>query len=320
MDAADQDLWTALQTTHILQTTSDRNELPKNLTTDGDFLARCPNLVAVSVNGSGCDTVDLEACTKAGVMVVNQAGGNANSVAEMTLGLILSVQRRIAESDRLLRSKDRGFRREDLMGRELRGLTIGLVGMSAIGSRTAELSKAFGMTVLGSDPSLSAQELASRGAESVTLEELLQRSDIVSLHCPLNSRTAGMMNAKSFSSMKQGAIFISTARSGIHDEAALAAALRCGHLAGAGLDVWTQEPPPCSHELLSLPNVVATYHTAGVTHEGRRNNAELAATQIIKLLATLQQPERLVNRDVWPHALRRMEKTFNLAKFQMTDR
>jgi len=306
LDASDAVLGQALAKAHVLQTNSARDELPPALFADAALLARCPQLLAVSVNGSGCDTVDIEACTRAGVMVLNQAGGNADSVAEMALGLMLSVLRRITESDRLLRGQQRGFTREDLMGSELRGRTLGLVGMSAIGSKTAALGRAFGMHVLGSDPSLDAQEMARRGAQSVSLDELLHRSDIVSLHCPRNAHTLGMMNASRFAAMKPGAIFISTARSGIHDEAALADALLSGHLGGAGLDVWAQEPPPASHPLLALPNVVATYHTAGVTQEARCNNARLAATQIAQLATSGQRPARLVNPEVWPTSRARL--------------
>jgi D-3-phosphoglycerate dehydrogenase len=306
LDSPDDRLGHALAQAHVLQTNSARDELPAHLLADAALLARCPKLLAVSASGSGCDTIDIDACTQAGVMVLNQVGGNADSVAEMTLGLMLSVLRRIAESDRRLRSGERGFGREALMGHELRGRTLGLVGMSEIGRRTAALARAFGMRVLGSDPGLDAQELGRRGAEPVTFDELLQQSDIVSLHCPRNAHTVGMMNAARFAAMKPGAVFITTARSGIHDEAALAQALVSGHLAGAGLDVWEQEPPPPDHPLLALPNVVATYHTAGVTHEARRNNAALAGTQIVQLLTTGQRPERLVNRDVWPRASARL--------------
>lgn len=306
LDSPDAVIREALAGAHVLQTNSARDELPVHFIADAALLKRAPELLAVSANGSGCDTIDIDACTKAGVMVMNQVGGNADSVAEMTLGLILSVLRRIPETDRLLRSAGRGFAREDLMGRELRGRTLGLVGMSEIGRRVATLGRAFGMHVLGFDPGLDAAELARRGAEAVSFDELIRRSDIVSLHCPRNAHTLRMMNAGRFAAMKPGAIFITTARSGIHDEAALAAALASGHLGGAGLDVWDQEPPPPDHPLLALPNVVATYHTAGVTSEARRNNATLAATQIVQLLTKGEQPERLVNRDVWPRAMERL--------------
>jgi D-3-phosphoglycerate dehydrogenase len=306
IDAPNAVLDQALAQAHVLQTNSARDELPPHLIANAALLARCPNLLAVSANGSGSDTIDIEACTQAGVMVMNQVGGNADSVAEMTIGLMLSVLRRIAESDRRLRTSERGFAREDLMGRELRGRTLGLVGMSEIGRRTAALARAFGLRVLGFDPALDAEEMAQRGAESVPFDELIRQSDIVSLHCPRNQHTVGMMNAARFAAMKRGAIFITTARSGIHDEVALADALMSGHLAGAGLDVWDQEPPPPEHPLLSMPNVVATYHTAGVTQEARRNNAVLAATQIVDLLVRGQRPARLVNPAVWPRASARL--------------
>lgn len=303
---ADDVLDRALAAAHVLQTNSARDELPAHLLADERLLARCPNLLAVSANGSGCDTIDIDACTQAGVAVMNQVGGNADSVAEMAIGLMLAVLRRIAESDRRLRGAARGFSREDLMGHELRGRTLGLVGMSEIGRRTAALGRAFGMHVIGFDPAVDGQEMARRGAKAVGFDELVRSADIVSLHCPRNAHTVGMMNAQRFAAMKPGAVFITTARSGIHDEAALADALARGHLGGAGLDVWAQEPPPASHPLLALPNVVATYHTGGVTHEARRHNATMAATQIVRLLAAGERPARLVNPQVWPRLQARL--------------
>jgi D-3-phosphoglycerate dehydrogenase len=163
------------------------------------------------------------------------------------------------------------------------------------------------MRVIGYDPYLDSAEMAKRGAELVSFDELLRTADIVSLHCPRDASTLGMMNANAFAAMRPGSIFVSTARGGIHHEAALYEALASGHLAGAGLDVWDQEPAPQGHPLLTLENVVATFHTAGVTHEARRRNATLAATQILELLATGGRPERLVNPDVWPRARQRIE-------------
>jgi len=122
---------------------------------------------------------------------------------------------------------------------------------------------------------------------------------VVSLHCPRDATTLKMMNADTFAQMKPGALFINTARGGLHDEAALTQALTSGHLAGAGLDVWDQEPPSLSHPLLTMDNVFATFHTAGVTHEARRNVAAIGAEQILQLLAG-QRPPRLVNPEVWP--------------------
>ncbi len=169
------------------------------------------------------------------------------------------------------------------------------------------------MRVIGYDPYLDSAEMARRDAELVSFDELLRTADIVSLHCPRDASTLGMMNAEAFAAMRRGSIFVSTARGGIHDEAALYESLAGGHLAGAGLDVWDQEPPPPGHPLLTLENVVATFHTAGVTHDARRRNATLAATQILNLLATGDKPERLVNPDVWPRARQRMESALLVA-------
>lgn len=312
MEGDDDGTWRALATAQVLQITAAKDEVPQRWLVTPHLLARCPHLLAVSSSGSGCDTIDVDACTQAGVVVMHQAGGNADSVAEFAMGLMLSVMRRIPESDARLRSDTRGFSREDLMGHELRGRTLGVVGVGQTGRRVAALGRAFGMQVLGMDPALNQAEMATRHAEAVSLDELLARSDIVSLHCPRNASTLGMMNQARFAKMKPGSIFVSTARGGIHDEAALHDALITGHLAGAGLDVWDQEPPPTDHPLLQLKNVVATFHTAGVTHEARRNNATLAATQIVQLLSDGKRPERLVNPKVWPRARKRIAAALRL--------
>lgn len=290
--------WDLLSAAHVYHVSAAKDELPQEWFARADLLARCPSLLCVSSSGAGYDTVDVAACTAAGVLVVNQAGGNAPSVAEHTLGLMLGVSRRMLESDRRMR-RERGFAREDVMGHEISGKTLGLVGIGHTGSGVARLAQAFGMQVLATDPLLPAEEIARRGAKAVSLPELLAQSDIVSLHCPRDANTMKMMNADAFARMKHGAIFISTARGGIHDEAALVQALRSGHLAGAGLDVWDQEPPPLDHPLLAMDNVFATFHTAGVTHEARRNVATIAAEQIAGLLAG-ERPPRLINPEAWP--------------------
>jgi D-3-phosphoglycerate dehydrogenase len=190
------------------------------------------------------------------------------------------------------------------MGHEIRNKTVGLVGIGHIGTRVAALAHAFGLDVIATDPFLTTEEIARRGAKAVSFEELLAQSDFVSLHCPRDASTMRMMNADAFARMKKGAIFITTARGGIHDEAALAEALGSGHLAGAGVDVWDQEPPPLDHPLLAMDNVFATFHVAGVTHEGRRNVASMSADQIVGLLSG-KRPPRLINPEVWPEFERR---------------
>ncbi|MBO1112416.1 hydroxyacid dehydrogenase [Bordetella petrii] len=288
----------------IYHVSAAKDEVPPQWQVTRELIRHCPSLVCASTSGAGYDTVDVDACTEHGILVVNQAGGNAASVAEHAFGLMLAVARRIVESDHLLKTAS-GFTREDLMGRELNGQTLGLVGIGHIGRYTARLGQAFGMQVLAADPYLDAAEIRARGATPVPLDELLASSDVVSLHCPRTAETRNLFGAAEFRSMKRGALFISTARGGIHDEAALYDALAAGHLGGAGLDVWNVEPPPPEHPLLTLPNVVSTYHTAGVTHEGRRKVATMAAEQIVALCAGAL-PGRIVNPEVLPAFQRRL--------------
>jgi D-3-phosphoglycerate dehydrogenase len=288
----------ALSSAHVYHISAAKDELPREWFASAELLTMCPHLLCVSAGGAGYDTVDVAACTAAGVAVVNQSGGNAVSVAEHTLGLMLGVSRRMLEGDRRMR-REVGYAREDVMGHELAGKTVGLVGVGNIGTRVAALARAFGMQVVAVDPMLSTTEIEQRGARPMSLEQLLAQSDFVSLHCPRDAGTLKMMNTGTFAAMKQGAIFISTARGGIHDEAALVHALQSGHQAGAGIDVWDQEPPPLDHPLLAMDNVFVTFHVAGVTHEARRNVAAISAEQIVDVLAG-RRPPRLINPEVWP--------------------
>ncbi len=295
--------WNLLADAHTYHISAAKDELPERYFARAELIARCPNLLCVSAGGAGYDTVDVAACTAAGVAVVNQAGANAASVAEHTMGLMLGVSRRMAEGDRRMR-REIGYAREDVMGHEIGGHTVGLVGIGHIGKRVAALARAFGMNVIATDPLLSDEEISRRGARPVSFDELLAQSDFVSLHCPRDESTLKLMQADTFARMKKGAIFITTARGGIHDEAALVQALQSGHLAGAGIDVWDQEPPALDHPLLAMDKVFATFHVAGVTHEARRNVASMSAEQIVSLLAG-ERPPRLINPEVWPEFERR---------------
>jgi D-3-phosphoglycerate dehydrogenase len=181
--------------------------------------------------------------------------------------------------------------------------------MGHIGTRVAALCKAFGLDVIATDPLLSETEIGKRGARSVSFAALLAQSDFVSLHCPREASTIKLMNTEAFAQMKKGAIFITTARGGIHDETALVQALQSRHLAGAGIDVWDQEPPPLDHPLLAMDNVFATFHTAGVTHEARANIAAISAEQIVGVLAG-GRPPRLINPEVWADFERRRAQFF----------
>ncbi len=285
-----------------------RDEVPEQWWVTEDLIRQSPNLLCASSSGAGFDPVDLAACNRHGVLVVNQSGCNADSVAEHTLGLMLSAKHRITESDRVMRAAAYTTR-EDLMGNEIRGLTVGIVGMGNIGRRVAHLAKAFGMQVVAHDPNLSNEEIQKRGAVPVSFNDLLKQSDVVTVHCPRTPETLNYFGAEQYRTMKPGAVFLSTARGGIHDETALYAALRDKHLSGAGLDVWSVEPPARDNPLLSLPNVTATYHTAGVTHEARRNAATMAADQIQTLLRGERAP-RIINPEVWPVYLERFKRIF----------
>lgn len=303
LDAPEEVAWAQLEQAEVYQVSSAKDELARRFFVTEALLARCPRIHCISANGAGFDTVDVAACTRAGVLVVNQAGSNAVSVAEHTLGFMLDLGKRLTESDRRLRAA-RGYAREDLMGREISGKVLGLVGIGHVGTRVAALARAFGMRVLAHDPLLDPTEVARRGAEPVAFGALLAQSDVVSIHCPRDATTAGMMNAAAFAGMKRGAWFLNTARGGIHDEAALHAALVSGQVGGAGLDVWDVEPPPLDHPLLALPNVIATFHTAGVTVEARRAMAAWSAEQILGLFRG-EKPPRLVNPEAWPAWQRR---------------
>jgi D-3-phosphoglycerate dehydrogenase / 2-oxoglutarate reductase len=298
-----------LAAAHAYQIGAARDELAKHFHVDQDLLRRAPNLLIVSSNGAGFDPVDVDACTAAGVLVVNQSGGNANSVAEHALGMLLTLSKRILEADRALR-RDPNVNRNALMGTEAQGKTIGIVGLGNVGRRIAELCKGLlHMKVLAYDPYLTAAEMAARGGEKVELDDLLRRSDYVSISCPLNKDNRNMIGGREFALMQPHAYFITTARGFIHDEAALADALRGKRIAGAGLDVWAKEPPPPDHPLLQFDNVLASPHTAGVTKEARINMGRIAAEQLLDALDG-KRPPRLINPEVWPHYVTRFERTF----------
>ena len=200
--------------------------------------------------------------------------------------------------------------RTAFMGSDVRGRTIGIVGLGNVGRRVAALCGGMlGMVVIAFDPYLDAGTAAARGAVKVELDELLRRADFVSINCPLDETTRGMIGAKEFALMQPHAYFITTARGFIHDEAALVEALREGRIAGAGLDVCDKEPPAASHPLLSLPNVIASPHTAGMTHEARANMGPIAAEQLIMTLDGARPP-RIVNPPVWPAYCERFERAF----------
>jgi len=311
-DSPDEVAAPILAAAHAYQIGAARDELARHFHADAELLRRAPNLLIVSSNGAGYDPVDVEACTAAGVVVVNQSGGNAHSVAEHALGMLLTLSKRIIQADRALR-REANVDRNALMGTEVGGKTIGIVGLGNVGRRIAALCRGLlGMNVLAYDPYLSTTVMAERGGEKVELDDLLRRSDYVSISCPLTPDNRGMIGAREFALMQPHAYFITTARGFIHDEAALADALRDKRIAGAGLDVWAKEPPPPNHPLLQFDNVLASPHTAGVTKEARENMGRIAAEQMLDMLDG-KRPPRLINPEVWPVYVKRFEKAFGFA-------
>jgi D-3-phosphoglycerate dehydrogenase len=294
---------------HAYQIGSARDELPPRFHARRDLLARMPNLLVVSTNGAGFDTVDVKDCTQAGVLVVNQSGGNAEAVAAHVLAMMLALSKQIIQSNHAMR-RDPLLDRRAFTGHDVHGRIIGIVGLGNVGRRVAALCRGlFGMQVIACDPYLDEETVAARGAAKVTLEELMRRADFVSINCPLDENTRSMIGEKEFALMQPHAYFITTARGSIHDERALAEALRSRRIAGAGIDVWDKEPPPPEHPLLQFDNVIASPHTAGVTHEARVNMGRIAAEQLIMTLDG-KRPPRIVNPQVWPAYAGRFAQVF----------
>ena len=220
-----------LAAAHAFQIGAARDELSRTYHVDKALLQRTPNLLIVSSNGAGYDTADVPACTEAGVLVLNQSGGNRQSVAEHVLAMLLALSKRIIETDRIMRRKE-GMDRNAFLGTESHGKTIGIVGLGNVGSRVAELCRGvLDMRVLAYDPYLSAEEMERRGAEKVELDVLLSHADFVSINCPLTEETRGMIGARQFALMRRSALFITTSCGFIHDEDALLEALRAGKIA-----------------------------------------------------------------------------------------
>lgn len=302
--------WSALARAHGYQIAT-RGELKAPWFGDASLIARCPNLLAITSTGSGYDIVDVDACTRAGVLVCNQAGANKEAVAEHALALMISLSKKIALADRLLR---RGHvDRYRINGRNIQGKTVGLVGIGHIGTRVAQLCGGLmGMEVLAFDPYVDARTVRARGATKVGFDELLSRSDFVSVHCPRTDETLGMFGAREFARMKPTAYFVNTARGGTYDEDALAHALANDTIAGAGLDVFLTEPPAPAHPLLAFDNVIATPHSAGMSRESLETMARYAAEQWLDVRAG-RVPPRLLNPGAWERYRVRFERAFGFA-------
>lgn len=243
-------------------------------------LAACPRLSLISIMGTGTDNVDLAACRARGVTVTNTPGANARAVAEHTLALMLALARRIPAMDRDVH----GGQWPRALLTQLEDKTLGLIGLGAIGSRVAVLARAFGMRLLASTWGPDGGRAAAVGARQASVEELLRESDIVSLHLRLSSATWEFLSRERLALMKPTAFLVNTARGALVDKAALIEALREGRIAGAGLDVFHEEPIPPGDRLLGLPNVVLTPHSGSMTREAIDGALQRAVDNIAHFL------------------------------------
>src|SRR5271166_796330 len=241
-----------------------------------DLLDHAPHLRAVGRAGVGVDNIDLEAATKRGVLVMSTPGGSSVSVAEHTFAMLLAMVRQVPKFDAAMRE---GRWEKSSSGAEVRGKTLGLIGLGRIGSEVASRAEAFDLRVVAFDPFISAAAALELSVELVPLEQLLAESDFISLHTAVSPQTKDMINSASIAKMKKGVRIVNAARGELINEADLAAAIKSGHVAGAALDVFAEEPPK-NCPLIGLPNVITTPHVAGSTAEAQEELGTQVAVQI----------------------------------------
>ena len=248
-------------------------------------IEQCPKLRLIAKQGSGFDNIDIAGATKRGIPVVISAGINAEAVAEHVMMLMLATSRRLHKYDLAVRGGNFAQRStcEEL---ELRGKLLGLIGYGKIGRAVASFASAFGMRISVFDPYFSAQDAANEHVlRFETIQELLEQSDVVSVHVPLTNETRGLLGAAQIERMKQDAILVNCARGGIVDETALYNASASGRVFGAGIDVYAQEPASAESPLFTLEQVVATPHSAALTRESSAAMSRMTAEGILHVLA-----------------------------------
>ena len=252
-----------------------------NIPLPAEVINSCPDLKMVSVAFTGVDHIDLEACEENDITVSNAPGYSTDSVAELAFGFMISLLRNINTCDSVTRE---GKTREGLIGNELKGKTLGIVGTGAIGLRVAEIANAFGCNLIGYNRS-EKEKAKELGMEYVDLNTLMKESDIVSLHIPFTEETRSLIDKEKIQLMKDSALFVNTARGPIVDSEALADALNNGDIAGAGIDVFEMEPPiPEDHPLMNTPNTTLAPHVAFATHEAFENRIQIIFNNIFTWL------------------------------------
>ncbi len=257
-----------------------------NYPLSAEVINSCSKLKMISVAFTGYDHVDTKTCKEKGIVVCNSAGYSTDSVAELTFGLIISVLRNLVKCDEVTR---KGETRKGLIGNELKGKTLGIIGTGVIGLRVAEIGRAFGCKLLGYSRT-EKQEATELDLKYVDFNTLISQSDIITIHTPLTDKTKDLISDKEFELMKPTAILIQTSRGGTVNEKALTKALNSGKIAGAGIDVFITEPPlNPSDELLKAKNTVVAPHVAFATKEALDKRADIAFTNIDKWLEGKEQ-------------------------------
>ncbi len=249
---------------------------------NADVLAKAPKLKVIGRAGVGVDNVDLPAATAAGVLVMNTPGGNAVAVAEHTLGLMLCMARSLPQA--IVSTKSGKWEKKKFMGSELRGKTLGILGLGYIGQEVAKRARGFEMKMIASDPYANAQRAAELGVSLVSRDELYAKSDYITLHMAITKETAGMLNDAAFAKMKAGVRIVNCARGELVDGAALARAIQSGKVAGASIDVFESEPPPADDPLFALDTLLATPHIGGSTGEAQEIVGVRIVEQVVEYL------------------------------------
>ena len=248
-----------------------------------DILAHATRLVVIGRAGVGVDNVDLDAATKAGVVVVNAPTGNTVSAAEQTITLMLALAHNTAAADASMRRGE--WKRSSFTGVELRGRTLGVIGLGKIGQAVADRARGLEMNVIGYDPFVTAEQAALHGINLADIDTIIESADVITVHVPLNKTTRGIIGPEQIDRLKPGVMLINVARGGVYDEAAVAQALTDGKIAGAAFDVYETEPPAADNPLFAAPNTVLTPHLGALTAEAQLRVAEEACEQVIDVLA-----------------------------------
>lgn len=276
-----------------------------------DVIEAASSLKIIARAGVGVDNVDVEAATERGIMVVNAPESTSITVAEHTMGLILSLSRKISIADKSVKAEK--WEKSRFMGMELNGKTMGIVGMGRIGSQVVIRAKAFGMDIIVYDPYITPEAAAELGVEVVSLETLLKNADVITIHVPLTPETKHLISRPEFEMMKDNTLIVNCARGGIINEDDLHEALSKGEINGAALDVFENEPPENS-SLLELDNVVLTPHIAASTSEAQRDAAIIVAKEIKKVFKG-ESPRNVINMPVMdPETFQLIKPYFRLAE------